>query len=287
MLQNRFAMRTVFDLTGTAELTPLAEIVRAIHAVSDDEAEKWLIVGATARDLILRHVYDLGAGRRTEDLDIAMAVGNWHSFEIVEKRLLARGAAHAPTPRHRFQLQGWNVDILPFGGVDENGVILWPPENDTAMTVTGFEEASQHALEIILPGPTRVFVASPPGLLILKLVAWNERHLERPRHDAVDVRALLLSYAGTWNENRLYDEADDLLQRFKYDNELAGAALIGRDAAAIAFPTTLDRIRTIVEQDLASESFVLAADMDGRVTDNIHLLRALLTGFQHAALSRR
>jgi hypothetical protein len=63
MLQNRFAMRTVFNLTGTAELTPRPEIVRTIHAVADDEAEKWLIVGATARDLILRHVYGLVSTR--------------------------------------------------------------------------------------------------------------------------------------------------------------------------------------------------------------------------------
>ncbi|MEA2464977.1 MAG: hypothetical protein QOJ98_2724 [Acidobacteriota bacterium] len=280
-------MRTVFDLSGIAELQPLAEIVRAIHGAADDETDKWLIVGATARELILRHAYKLDEGRRTEDLDIAMPAGSWQSFEVVEKRLMASGAGHAPKPRRRFELHGWKIDILPFGGIEEGGVILWPPDNDTAMSVVGFEEASQHAFEIILPGTTRAFVASPPGLLILKLIAWSERHLERPHHDAVDLRALLQSYAGPWNEDRLYDEADDLLQRFGYDNELAGSALIGRDAAAIAFPETRDRITTIVQQDLASEAFVLAADMGGRVSDNIKLLQALLTGFQDAALSRR
>ncbi|HYK03283.1 MAG TPA: nucleotidyl transferase AbiEii/AbiGii toxin family protein [Thermoanaerobaculia bacterium] len=280
-------MRTVFDLSGIAELQPLAEIVRAIHGAADDETDKWLIVGATARELILRHAYKLDEGRRTEDLDIAMPAGSWHSVEVVEKRLIAGGAEHARTSRRQFKLHGWKIDILPFGGIEEDGVVLWPPDQDTAMSVVGFEEASQHAFEVILPGATRAFVASPPGLLILKLIAWSERHLDRPHHDAVDLRALLQSYAGRWNEDRLYDEADDLLQRFEYDNELAGAALIGRDSAAIAFPNTLDRIRTIVARDLAGESFGLAADMGGRVSDNINLLRALLTGLQDAALSRR
>jgi len=280
-------MRTVFDLSGIAELQPLAEIVCAIHAAADDQTDKWLIVGAMARELLLRHAYKLDEGRRTEDLDIAMAAGSWHSFEVVEKRLMAGGAEHAPTPRHEFELHGWKIDILPFGGIGQGGVILWPPDNAPEMCVVGFEEASQHAFEVILPGATRAFVASPPGLLILKLIAWSDRHLERPHHDAVDLRALLQSYAGPWNEDRLYDEADDLLQRFGYDNELAGAALIGRDAAAIAFPETLERITTILEQDLAGESFVLAADMGRRVSDNIKLLHALLTGFQDAALSRR
>jgi predicted nucleotidyltransferase len=171
--------------------------------------------------------------------------------------------------------------------VERDSVIVWPPDNDNAMSVMGFEEASLHALEIILPAGERVFVASPPGLLILKLIAWRERHWDRPRDDAIDLRALLDSYAAEWNQERLYEEADDLLQHFGYDNALAGAALLGRDAAAIAKSPTLDRIRTIVKEALADESFVLPAEMGGRTTDNIALLEALLFGFQDAALSRR
>lgn len=280
-------MPGTFDLNRVKQLEPLAEIVRVIHETANDEVERWLIVGATARELILHHAYGMEAGRRTEDLDIAIAVRSWQKFEGVEKELVARGATHDLEPRHRFRFRGWTIDVLPFGGVDHGGVILWPPDQHTAMSVVGFEEASLHALQVRLPGETHAFVASPPGLLILKLIAWHERHWERPRHDAVDLRSLLDSYAGAWNEDRLYDEADDLLQRYGYDNALAAAALIGSDAAAIARPETLHRIRSIVEEDVSSESFVLAADMGNRVSENIELLKALLSGFQHAAPSPR
>ena len=280
-------MPAVFDLSGIDELHPLSAVIRVLTDVMDNEVERWLIVGATARYLILSYVYNLPKGRGTVDLDIAIAVGTWQAFEAVEQRLVAEGAQHDPQPRHRFRLLGWTVDVLPFGGVEEDGVIVWPPDNDNAMSVVGFEEASLHAFEVVLPAGERVFVASPPGLLILKLIAWHERHFVRPGDDAIDIRALLVSYAEEWNQERLYEEADDLLQHFGYDNALAGAALLGRDAAAIAKSSTLDGIRTIVQEALADESFVLPAEMGGRITDNVALLEALLFGFQDAALSRR
>lgn len=280
-------MPTVFDLSAIDELRSLSAVIRVLAKVIDSQVDRWLIVGATARDLILHHVHKLPEGRRTVDLDIAIAVGTWRGFEAVEQRLVAEGAHHDPKPRHRFRFLGWTVDVLPFGGVEEDGVVVWPPDNDNAMSVVGFEEASLHAFEVILPGGVRVFVASPPGLLILKLIAWRERHWDRPRDDAIDIRALLVSYAEEWNQERLYEEADDLLQHFGYDNAVAGAALLGRDAAAIAKPSTLARIRTIVDEALTDESFVLPAEMGGRTTDNIELLEALLFGFQDAALTRR
>lgn len=258
-----------------------------MRGAADHDVERWLIVGATARDLVLHHSYGLPERRRTEDLDIAIAVETWKIFENVEKRLIAAGAEPDRTTRHRFQLLGWALDVLPFSGVAQDGVILWPPDHDHAMSVTGFDEASRNAFEVLLPGDLNACVASPAGLLILKLIAWRDRHSKRPHHDALDLRALLRSYGEDWNQDRLYAEADDLLQRFGYDNTLAGAALIGRDAATIASPDTLEQIHGIVRDESSAESMVLAGDMDGRAADNVALLEALLIGLQDAALSRR
>ena len=117
---------------------------------------------------------------------------------------------------------------------------------------------------------------------MLKLIAWEERHLLMPRHDALDIRTLIDSYAAPWNEDRLYTDADDLMRRFGYDNTLAAAALLGRDTAAIARPATLDRIRRIVERETSSETFLLPAEMGRRVEENLALLEALLIGFETA-----
>ena len=275
-------MHTSFDLSAVGDLRPLADVSRTVSDTAAGIVERWLIIGATARDLILRYVHGLAQSRKTVDLDIAVGVASWEVFARLEKELIANGATPVRGVAHAFLLRDWKIDVIPFGGVEENGVIVWPPANDHAMSVVGFTEASENAMEVILPGQVRVLVASPAGLLILKLIAWKERHWSYPRYDAVDIRTLLVSYSESWNEDRLYDEAGELLRRFQFDNTLAGAALLGRDAAAIAKPVTLQRIQAILETETAEDAMTLAADMGFRTEDNLKLLEALLFGIRDA-----
>ena len=258
----------------------LADAVETINDAAEGVVQRWLIVGATARDLVLHHAYRLPTLRATVDLDIAVAVTSWADFDKLQKGLQERGAELSPAIAHRLSLRGWQIDIVPFGGVEQDGKIVWPPANDVEMSVLGFEEASRHALNVTLRAGVTVAVASPPALLILKLVAWEDRHRSLPRHDAPDIRTLIKSYAEEWNEDRLYEEADDLLQEFGYNNSLAAAALLGRDAAAIAQSSTADLVETILRHEVLEESLMLAADMGGRTEENLELLKALLRGFQ-------
>lgn len=288
MLRNRSGMSIfTFDLSDAKDLRSIADVVRTLSNAADGVADRWLIVGATARDLILQHVYHLPASRKTADLDIAVAVPSWQAFGVLQERLIGDGAERDHKTSHRFLLHDWKIDIVPFGGVEKDGLITWPPDGDTAMSVVGFEEVSLHAFEVCLPGGVRAFVASPAGLLILKVIAWEERHRALPHHDAVDIRTLIDSYDGQWNQERLYEEADDLLQRFGFDNALASAALLGRDAAAIAQPATLNRIKSIVEREVSNDALVLASDMGKQASNNLSLLEAVLVGFQEVVVSRK
>lgn len=268
------------------ELTALGQVLQLFHRAAENLAERSLVIGATARDLILHHAHHLPIPRATVDLDIAVAVRSWEILGKLEDRLIRAGARRHAKVVHQFFIGDWKVDIVPFGKLERNGMIVWP-DTENEMTVAGFDEASRDAIEVVLPGDVVTSVASPPGLLILKLIAWEERHVREPRHDAVDIRMLLDCYAGTWNQNRLYDEAGDLLEKFGYDNALAAAALLARDTASIARPSTMDRIRAIVTRATSDESLILARDMGGRVEENLALLEAVLAGFQDTALSRR
>jgi predicted nucleotidyltransferase len=77
-----------------------------------------LIVGATARDLILQHAYGLPERRKTADLDVAVAVATWEMFAVLESRLLANGAQRNPAVTHEFFVGDWKVDVIPFAGVE-------------------------------------------------------------------------------------------------------------------------------------------------------------------------
>jgi predicted nucleotidyltransferase len=271
-------MHTSFDLSGVPALRSLATVAETLRDAAAGIVDRWLIVGATARDLVLQHAYGLPERRKTADLDVAVAVSSWEMFAALESRLLTLGAQRHPEVRHEFIVGDWKVDVIPFAGVAKNGVIRWPPDGQTELNVTGFAEASTNALDVILPGGIEVLVASPPGLLILKLIAWKDRHWRYPLRDGIDIRTLIDSYAEKWNQERLYGEADDLLEHFGFDTSRAGAALLGRDASAIAKPDTLQSVQAILEVETDVDALTLASDMGGRTDDNLDLLAALLFG---------
>jgi predicted nucleotidyltransferase len=272
------------DLTHVKELASLGKVVHLFNHAAHDFVDRSLVVGATARDLILHHVHDLPITRATVDLDIAVAVRSWEVFDRLERQIIAEGGRRDPKVRHRFFAADWKIDVVPFGQVEADGVIIWP-DTHAEMIVAGFDEASTHAVQVILPGGVPASVASPPALLMLKLIAWEDRHLAQPRHDALDIRTLIDSYAAPWNEDRLYDDADDLLVRFGYDNALAAAALLAHDAASIARPATAARIRKIIERETSGDTLVLAADMGRLVEDNLAFLEAVRIGFQDTPLT--
>jgi hypothetical protein len=86
-------------------------------------------------------------------------------------------------------------------------------------------------------------VVSIPVLLVLKLLAWVDRKHEK--RDAADIHTLLKEYGDAGNEHRLYGEELNVLEAEGYDFELAGARLIGHDAARVISPDTRNRVRAI------------------------------------------
>jgi predicted nucleotidyltransferase len=168
-------------------------------------------------------------------------VDGWAEFEQLRGELLAtRHFGRVPRkeqrllytdPEHGFQVP---VDFIPFGGVaSETKTIAWPPEGDFVMNVAGFEEAFAAALRIELEPRLVISVASLPGLAILKIVAWCDRHRSNNK-DAADLYKILTTFDRAGNEDRIFDRELELLESVDHDLTLAGAHLLGRDAARLA-----------------------------------------------------
>ncbi|MHB0971751.1 MAG: hypothetical protein ACYC7A_14080 [Thermoanaerobaculia bacterium] len=143
------------------------------------------------------------------------------------------------------------------------------------MATLGLEEALTDAHELLLPEGLRVRVASIPALTLLKLLAWADRHVERPRHDGPDPLQLVRSYSESWNESRLYEDPD-LHEYFGFDLELAGAALLGRDIRKIARGPSLAAFERILAHEADGER--LARDMGRDADANLRLISAMLRG---------
>jgi predicted nucleotidyltransferase len=154
-------------------------------------------VGAAARDLVLQHVYGAQSRRATSDIDFGLKVANWQSFDELRKALLRKGYRESSSRHRLMSPSGIPVDIVPFGQLaDSDANIGWPPDGETRMSVLGFTEAHDHGdlIRIQSDPEIQVRVATPVGMALLKLIAWNDRSPDVRKKDALDFHHLLSSY---------------------------------------------------------------------------------------------
>nr|WP_305909602.1 nucleotidyl transferase AbiEii/AbiGii toxin family protein [Methylomarinum sp. Ch1-1]MDP4522523.1 nucleotidyl transferase AbiEii/AbiGii toxin family protein [Methylomarinum sp. Ch1-1] len=180
----------------------ISEAIVSIYALITDIAEQnnlpFFIIGATARDIIFEHVYGIKAPRATRDIDLAIEVASWQDFELLKRQLIETGQFTQTKQAQRLAYRNEiPVDIVPFGDIASDGNISWPPDFDIEMTVKGFQEAYDNTQGVRLSDnpPLDVHVVTPVGLMILKIIAWNERdHQKRKKTPWI----LPSSYATMW-----------------------------------------------------------------------------------------
>lgn len=239
---------------------PLDPILLTILRVVAEEAAAagidYMIVGATARDILLKHVFGLPERRASHDVDFAVAVENWAQFDQLKLQLAGRdGFDTSDRMRQRLYFgghkkeEGYPLDLVPFGPIarDKNEVV-WPPDMQVTMNVAGYQEVLQAAELVELAPQVDARIASLPGLVILKLVAWSDRGAANPK-DAHDLYQIMTQYADAGNADRLYDAEFALLEQAAYDPEIAGACLLGKDTARLCSEATHAMLMTILERD--------------------------------------
>ena len=132
--------------------------------------------------------------------------------------------------------------MIPFGGVsDDHGQIAWPPKHDFVMSVLGFNEVYQNAWDVTLSKNPElsVKVASPAGILLLKLIAWTERGREYQGKDAIDVIKHYSKIPAV--VDALYEQ--DYMDAQDYDDMKASAMMLADEVAAIVREKTLTYIK--------------------------------------------
>lgn len=226
----------------------------AIDRTAHELALPYFLAGAIARDILLTHVHGIDTGLATVDVDFGVAVANWDEFNQIKSRLLESGQfnaaeniGHRVYYRPRGSNKGYPIDIIPFRGVeDPPRVIAWPPESNIIMNVVGYEEVLDTAVPVQIDDALTVPIASLPGLVLLKLFAWQDRHTTTTK-DARDIAILFRHYHAAGNQDRIYDEEMDLMEAVAYDIDLASPRLLGKDVRQIASPATLQAATTLLE----------------------------------------
>lgn len=261
-----------------------------LDAVAKAAAEldiEWMVTGAAGRVLLLEGVYGLPHGRATRDIDLGIMVASWDRYHALVARI-RQDSRFRPDPKQlqrlRFGDDGM-LDLVPFGGIESGDrMIRWPPGNDFAMSVIGFREAHADTVSVTLDGLI-VPVISPAGLVLLKLVAWSERHRAQPRKDAADLAYVLRHFGAILTEQALFDEYFDAVEASGFDVDLAASRVLGRKIAMLAEQEARVFVRSLLEGELQhGTDSLLVREIGGQLGGvneerAYHLLQSLIAGF--------
>lgn len=159
-----------------------------------------MIIGAHCRDILqtaLGYEFDLKA---TQDVDIALAIADWESYQDV-----VDGLPHLGETGVRYQVAEMPTDLVPFGPIEDPTGEVLPASRNEKMSVWAFQEVFDSAMDLPLPSAGTIRIPTVHGYAALKLVAWLDRSEYGSYKDATDIAAILYWYANSTTVlDRLY-----------------------------------------------------------------------------------
>lgn len=217
---------------------------------------KFFVIGATARDIIME-LHGEKSGRRTQDIDIAIAIDKWEEFSTIEKEIIQLSNFNKDLKQQQrfLYLKDFQVDIVPYGGIaTAEDKIFWPPDQSFAMTVLGFEEAEKDLLRVKIDDTLEIDIVSLAGIFILKLVAWKDRY-HKGNKDADDMGFILLNYLNIHEERAVMEYYEQVYEIENFSITKASAALLGIDINILLFDnkTNKAKLKAIIETEINSK----------------------------------
>lgn len=233
----------------------LVELLKKLIDSFNRMGREFYVIGATARDIIIRQLIGTTSGRRTKDLDIAIAIPDWSVFDEIKDVLVADGFKKSADMRQRFYYGEYELDIVPYGVAKDDDNIYWPPEEDIAMSVKGFDEVLSEAITVNIDGEFDIRIASLHGLFLLKFNAWLDRNIETSK-DAEDMSFILSNYFMANLDRNVYTEVYDWEN---FDEYIVGGYWLARDLLQLLTKEQIiyykDRIEKELEKDDESRLF--------------------------------
>lgn len=246
------------------------------------------LVGAVSRDVWMAGIHGLKPRQTTGDIDFAVYINDKGVYEALKEYLITK-EGFIPYRKNPFVLigkEGMQVDLLPFGAIEDHGrrVNL---RDGGYICVDGFKEVYDNRLPEVEIGGHKFKFCSLPGIVLLKMIAWEDRP-EIRSGDIIDISDVLNHY---WDmhSNEIYENHNDIFTEEGLESitttELA-ARVMGREIKIIAKrdEKLLARIANLLAVNTADARTSKMAEImvqyfDNTLEDNLRLLQHLKTGF--------
>jgi len=217
-------LKTNFDNTIRKKF---GKTLKALENAFQEFEIDYYLIGAYVRDVWTDHIKILPDRRATRDIDFAIYINEYKQYENLKLYLIrAAGFKEHKEPYRLLSPDNNTIDLIPFGGVEQNGEVLIKGAKVVELSVFGTKEVTEKAK--VIEGNFKVITL--PGLAILKLITWHETD-DRAK-DLEDFFYILQNYADIATEDLYLEENLHLLD--EYDEvRFSGARLLGREMLKI------------------------------------------------------
>ncbi len=242
------------------------------------------LVGAVARDVWMNAINNLPASRITKDIDFAVLINDKDIYpQLIDYLITNEG--FTPYKGNAFVLiwkDKTQVDLLPFGNIeDEDGKVTINGTGLTSISPQGFTEVYEAGLpEINLEDKHQFKFCTLPGIIILKLIAYNDR--PEIRGDDIKDICHILQHFFEINNDQILNNHNDLFGNENADLIHIAATVMGREMKTIAQrnPALQQRINTILQANITNSNnspiaILMLQYFGNTVEDNITLLQHL------------
>jgi len=263
------------------------EILEALERGFSKFGIDFYLVGATARDVWMKGVHEMLPKRATSDIDFGIMIKDSDIFADL-KNYLIEVEGFVPYRENAFVLiwkDKTQVDLIPFGKLEKQGVATVKGTGFISMNVEGFKEVYEEAAEEIQTDDINKFkVCTLAGIVILKLIAWDDR--PEMRGDDIDDIAEIIKNYFHFNSEAIWENHSDL---FTDDNNLDDIAsqYLGREIGKIVSgnPKLIERIKLILGKGLADSNSnnldeLLATESDETIDFSRSLISHILAGIK-------
>jgi hypothetical protein len=117
-----------------------------------------MIVGAWCRDILHSALGHTFATAATHDLDLALALSSWDAYRVLTTTFQRVGDTGI-----RFRIADIDVDVLPFGDIEDPQRLVHPPARGETLSVWAFEEIFAASLPLALSPTTTIQIPTIAG----------------------------------------------------------------------------------------------------------------------------
>ncbi len=241
-----------------------------------------------ARDVWMSGINKIAPRRTTGDIDFAVLINDKGIYEALKAYLIEIEGFH-PFKGNAFVLiwkDKTEVDLLPFGAIeDEDGKVTTSGLGLTNISLQGFTEVYEEGLpELDLEGMHQFKFCTLPGIVLLKMIAWDDRP-EKRRDDINDISDIINHFFNMY-DNEIWDNHSDLFADENAELKHIAARVMGREMSKIArrnekLFARIERILNTNTDDIPNSKMaaIMIGYFQNTMEDNVLLLKQLKKGF--------